>query len=258
MKRQAYTLTEVLITLGVIGVLSAILLPMANKLKPDTNKIMYLKMYDSLKEATSQIINDESYYTSSVDLTNRGGYKYNIAEYPLLDTYTPKNINGNVVSGTTAFPLLLREAFGGTDNNGSFTTKTNNMTVSINANTQNEHILTGGNGDDTTLFYTVEVDINGNEGPNSFYNPQNQNLVPDRFRFIITSTGKVIASDVYGQLYLNSRTNFQASETTASDRRTTLNELSAKTAENIEEIEIKAVLREIAENYSEDNDTESV
>ena len=43
MRKRAFTLAEALIALGVVGVVAALVLPLANKARPDEMKISYLK-----------------------------------------------------------------------------------------------------------------------------------------------------------------------------------------------------------------------
>lgn len=50
MKKHGYTLTEVLISVGIIGVLAAVMLPMMNKFKPDPIKAKWVKTYDSINK----------------------------------------------------------------------------------------------------------------------------------------------------------------------------------------------------------------
>ncbi len=65
MKQRAYTLAEVLIAVGIIGVLAAVMLPMVNKYKPDTTKILYLNTYDALAESISSAANNDAYYVKT-------------------------------------------------------------------------------------------------------------------------------------------------------------------------------------------------
>ncbi|MBO6257070.1 prepilin-type N-terminal cleavage/methylation domain-containing protein [bacterium] len=62
MKNKAFTLTELLIALAVIGVLIAILLPVISNLMPDQNAIMAKRAYHGVQTVTSSLINDEACY----------------------------------------------------------------------------------------------------------------------------------------------------------------------------------------------------
>ena len=55
MQKFGYTLAETLIALGIVGVLAALMLPMINKIKPDTTNISYLKVYDVINEAITMV-----------------------------------------------------------------------------------------------------------------------------------------------------------------------------------------------------------
>ena len=54
-KKFGYTLAEVLIALGIVGFISAIMLPMINKVKPDPTKVTYIKTFDAIMAATHEI-----------------------------------------------------------------------------------------------------------------------------------------------------------------------------------------------------------
>ena len=63
--RKAFTLSEALVTLAIIGVLAAILIPVINNVRPDKDKIAYKKAIYSLSNAVSNAM--DSAYTG-------GGY----------------------------------------------------------------------------------------------------------------------------------------------------------------------------------------
>ena len=62
MKIKAFTLTELLIALAVIGILIAILLPVISRLIPDQNALMAKRAYYAVQTITSDLINDEACY----------------------------------------------------------------------------------------------------------------------------------------------------------------------------------------------------
>lgn len=59
---KAFTLTELLIALGVVAVLCAILMPVVNSLRPNQNIIMAKRAYYTVQSIVSELINDDSCY----------------------------------------------------------------------------------------------------------------------------------------------------------------------------------------------------
>ncbi len=58
--KKAFTLSEVLISLAIIGVISAILIPVLNNVRPDKERILYKKAMYTLQNAISTALNDNS------------------------------------------------------------------------------------------------------------------------------------------------------------------------------------------------------
>ncbi len=56
MKKRGFTLAELLIVLGIAGVVAAVILPAINGLMPDKTKINYLKVYDELGKNIKAIV----------------------------------------------------------------------------------------------------------------------------------------------------------------------------------------------------------
>ena len=62
MKKSGFTLAEVLISLCIVGILAAIMMPMVNKYRPDENKVRFLQMYHTLGETIPAIANSQKAY----------------------------------------------------------------------------------------------------------------------------------------------------------------------------------------------------
>ena len=62
MFKKGFTLQELLITLGIIGIVAAITGPAIVGLAPDKSKTMYMKAYNTLLNVTSEIMDDPSLY----------------------------------------------------------------------------------------------------------------------------------------------------------------------------------------------------
>ncbi len=59
--KKAFTLSEALVTLAIIGVLAAILIPVINNVRPDKDKIAYKKALFSLQSAVSSAMDSTEY-----------------------------------------------------------------------------------------------------------------------------------------------------------------------------------------------------
>ena len=66
MKNKAFTLTELLIALAIIGVLISILLPVISNIMPDQNALMAKRAYYGIQSVTSSLINDEACYPNKM------------------------------------------------------------------------------------------------------------------------------------------------------------------------------------------------
>lgn len=65
MLKKGFTLAETMITVAILGLLAAILIPALNKVSPNDNKIMFRKAYYTLERAISFLINDDVNYPSN-------------------------------------------------------------------------------------------------------------------------------------------------------------------------------------------------
>ena len=194
MKRFGYTLAEALIALAIVGVVAATMLPLANKFMPDTNKVLYLKTYDSLVEAIHQVAVNTNLYPLTDD-------KYSYTNAPLANT-SSVTVDEVEYTGNNKLGKILATMFGEenpteTNDKISFTTQNG---VSIGVITEREP-----NGDNITYKTTIEIDVNGDKGKNSLFSDTCPN--PDKFQFEVAANGKIIAVDIKGQEYLATRTN---------------------------------------------------
>ena len=65
MIKKGFTLAEVVVTLGVVGVVTAITAPSLINLMPDKNKVQVLKVYKLINDANIEFLNDPGFYTSN-------------------------------------------------------------------------------------------------------------------------------------------------------------------------------------------------
>ena len=84
--KKGFTLAEELLVIGLLGVLSAILIPVINNVRPGGNRALFRKAYASVEEIVNDMITDESIYPSDEMTTlTLNGNKY---KYPIGFAYT--------------------------------------------------------------------------------------------------------------------------------------------------------------------------
>lgn len=192
MTKKAFTLPEVMITMGVIGVLAALLIPAITSLAPNKSKIMFKKAYYIAENTISELLNDNGLYPDD-DPTKIG----------LQDTRTV-TVNGITYgTATTKFGQL-------------FASKVNlSSTPTVTANgyefTTNDGIVWTlpttpfGNGN---TFQIITVDVVGGttntaavKNPNCTYNASTCPK-PDTFNIHIYNDGKLVVTDTKEIEYL--------------------------------------------------------
>ena len=212
--KKAYTLAEVLVTITIIGILSAVMLPLANKLKPDSNKALYLKTYDSLVQILNAVSSDTDLYPEFWTYQNNN---YDFTQLPLYNTTSDLDLTEfpDIKGGNQKLCSILAIGFGQTS-------ECTNVASKYSANTfSNKLAFTNRQGvqfgiyshiilNNTTQSFDTQItiDINGNNKPNCKYSTTCTK--PDRFTFLVSPDGHVIASDVMGQAYLATRTNLRS------------------------------------------------
>ena len=66
MKKRAFSLMEILISLGIIGIITALVLPNVMGNKPSDVKMKYIKTYNTITTLTEEIINNSNLYYQNV------------------------------------------------------------------------------------------------------------------------------------------------------------------------------------------------
>lgn len=170
MKKRGFTLAELLVTLGVIGVVAAITAPSLNNLMPKKNKVQALKVYKIINDTTIDLLNDSGFYwtadcSDGLDCTAQ----------PLKE---PNNgISKAQATGGAKYGMLLCSTL-----YTSGCTSATNVTFTTNDGMTWE----------VTPARKITVDINGSESPNCIYPSCNK---PDRFSFSVDKNGVVTGAD---------------------------------------------------------------
>lgn len=217
MKKRAYTLAEILIALGIIGILAAIMTPMVNKYKPDTMKVLYLNTHDSLAEIISSAAENDDYYSK-----DNGVFLFD--RYPFMNFESHNNIheganklcrviadNFNIIEDTT---IVTQGNVTCQDNAASYNindpdsfrtdfTNKNGVEFMISTN------VTGPQLENNSYKTEIVIDVNGKaNGENCTFN-EDTCRKPDRFLFTVSADAEFLPTDRMGILYLETRSNLK-------------------------------------------------
>ncbi len=186
MKKNGFTLAEVLITLGIVGVAAALLTPIIGNAIPDKNKTKVINLYQAIASTTDTLLNDNSiYYQKGSDDNCRGlGCQY----IPLASPYNKAIFNGKLKYGyLLATHLNVSDMTAVTTGNTVEFQTNDNVSWTIQTNNIGESIIT--------------LDLNGTDGKNCSYN-KTLCPKPDQFEFFVSQYGKIIGNDPLTTAYL--------------------------------------------------------
>ena len=211
MKKHGFTLAEVLIAIGIVGVVAALVGPALIAKFPDRNKVKVLNIHTAISRATMELLtNDQVYYkeivkiTSSVDpdqigapdLDDNGQYKYTCdgslecVAAPLIEGYT-------TFTGADKYPKCLIKKM----NLSGDKYYTDGSTIEVSAE--------GSSGEGSLpTSYKIEIDVNKN-GPDCFAGDDGCKN-PDKFRFSVNKWGKVEPVDALAIQYIKNPTNLNS------------------------------------------------
>ena len=71
-KLKGFTLTELMVAMGVSGILVAVVTPAIMKTRPNKNKMMIKKSFYTAEQFVSTLINDERLYPDMKEICDRG------------------------------------------------------------------------------------------------------------------------------------------------------------------------------------------
>ena len=167
-----------MITLAVIGILAAVLLPIVQKAQPDKLEAMRRKSYYILEQTVSQMYDDESMYRKLQNPEKQG---FRNTERIKLET--------REYEGKTKFCELFSHSL----------TKRLNQRVICK---KNEKTFTSADNVDWYLPVTdfssgyaeIKFDVNGKSGPNCEYDAESCQH-PDTFKYYVNAYGKLMESE---------------------------------------------------------------
>ena len=190
--KKGFTMTEILVALSIVGVLSAIMIPAFYRAKPNQEMLMLKKSYYMISRAISETINDEGFYkeTNNPDESGFADTTENIEPY-----------HGVKASGNTKFCELVAARM----NVDGDVHCTANRTLADGGHfkTQDGAVWLLPISDFRNGQQEIWVDVNGSKGANCVASA-NCNKKPDRFKFTVDQWGKIGVNDELTKKYLSS------------------------------------------------------
>ena len=194
--KKAFTLTELLIALGVIGVLAAVLMPIISNMLPDQNAIMAKRAYYSVQNVVSDMINNGDCYPDTSKAASNSfrrigfddGFRYPNCEYWQGSPYfsyvcQDEDNDGECDLDAEGKPIIVHND--GDPNEGDASKKFGNIfknTLDLksadNVNTKfstkdgidwqfsNLNHFNTKNSPDPNACAIIYIDVNGSKGPN--------------------------------------------------------------------------------------------
>lgn len=209
-KKFGFTLAELLIVLGITGVIAALLIGATKTLMPDKTKVMYLKAYDALARDIKDLGSNSTLYPAVYEFN---GSRLDTSKIPFVNNSQPlkppfssdarysgdnklcnvlaytMHAEGNANCAATAYPATP-----------SYTTR-NGMRWWIVPQRYNIDV------DNHTASYQTDiyVDVNSaKDSPNCMYG-DNGCRNPDIFKFLLAADGTLVPADPQGQNYIKTR-----------------------------------------------------
>lgn len=202
-KLKGFTLTELMVAMGVIGILVAVVTPAIMKTRPNKNKMMIKKSFYTAEQIVSTLINDERLYPDMKEICDRGVVE---GEDPTkvycafgFDYDNSVRYEGETYAGNTKFADLFASRLNvkteDETNHIYYTTDGIKWDLSgtVGAWTKGQD-TPGKFGDQTNAAGVgkITVDVNGDEAPNC--RESNENCSADDFdQYVIEilATGKM-------------------------------------------------------------------
>lgn len=186
MKKNGFTLVEVLIALTIVATVAAVTAPLVSNFIPDKDKVLVLKAYKTLMDINDDLLSDKSLYLQE---------PLNQNEQPCVGlecTQSPSNpeFRDNIIyQGDSKYRELLKTKMEATDENDDangnpvFSTPDGILWII----------------EDRTRKITIDVDRNNND--DCTFEDDGCDKV-DRFVFNVTPRGHVLGDDALTRAYL--------------------------------------------------------
>lgn len=193
MKKQGFTLAEVVVALGIAAAIAVVIMPMFPKIKPNKELLMFRKAYYRIENAIIELVNDDNLYPEPEG--GSGGY--------LLSDARRVYYRGGAYSGGTKFCGLLAAKLGAETINCSAAGSERGFTTpdGIKWRIPPTSFVTA---------VTISIDVNGDKAPNCSYSrtpiantTQSATCTkPDTFEIKVFPDGRIVVPGQMEKEYL--------------------------------------------------------
>lgn len=212
--KSGFTLTEAVITMTIIGVVSALLLPMANKFRPDPLKVKYLQTYDAITYVASQLANDSAKF-GLFEHFEMNGYNKNISLDKVPFFNRPKEFCDNFIIGVNA-PAGTSCSEPAADTNDKYSTAEFETSNGIRWNIQAHSNYNGRNILNTEFSAIITATIE-----------------EQIFNFVIGADGQTYIADSQGLAYASTRSSWKNASYDLAKYEASIENLRAKANEEL-------------------------
>ena len=188
MNKKGFTLAEVLITLGIIGVVSAMVTPMLGSITPNKEKMQVIKAYKTLNDITQEFLHDPSLFFDPEE---------GLAE--MQKPINPKYNTDNTYSGNLKMCRLLAEYMNPVSKN--FQPSGSVKAQWITPDFISWKCAFGNSGGYPIAVVTIDlIEDGGKDCPYS-----SSCTKPDQFKFKIGKFGKIEGVDELTKVYIETK-----------------------------------------------------
>ena len=212
MRKNGFTLQELLISMAIIGIMAAAIAPAINSIMPDKRKAMYMKAYNTLTNTTNEILSDPSLYWTTYNENTGEATCMGLGCQDLPTSYAPcDNVDLKCNGTISKFPNLFATKvnyveISGPPYDGSF------FKVDLKTVDGVDWLFQATSNTFTKVEYKLIIDVNyknTNEKNKCTYNSSTCPN-PDKFEFKIDNDGGITAVDALGRAFLENPTDMKS------------------------------------------------